>query len=219
MSLFTSVDNQQMLWNLINKNKKFATCFNNQEEMQNWFRNIIENFHINNREPFNMIQLKQMNTTVIQYMIQSIKNIHYSEVLENEKNIPAYETEAQHTATQDIGPQDIGPQETEKTTLNSYEERQKEYYSLLEPQQPKNIDFTEKKENSVTMDDFNARQTQYESNIGVTNPLIEENKLMKQIIEKMQNEIAEMQKNIQDMKSEFIKNIANEVLENTIEKI
>lgn len=214
MSLFTSVDNQQMLWNLINKNKKFATCFNNQEEMQNWFRNIIENFHINNREPFNMIQLKQMNTTVIQYMIQSIKNIHYSEVLENEKTVPVYETEARHTATQDTG-----PQETENTTLNSYEERQKEYYSLLEPQQPKNIDFTEKKENSVTMDDFNARQTQYESNIGVTNPLIEENKLMKQTIEKMQNEIAEMQKNIQEMKTEFIKNIANEVLENTIEKI
>ena len=69
------------------------------------------------------------------------------------------------------------------------------------------------------MDDFNARQTQYESNIGVTNPLIEENKRMKQTIEKMQNDIAEMQKNIQDMKSEFIKNIANEVLENTMEKI
>jgi hypothetical protein len=214
MSLFTSVDNQQMLWNLINKSKNFATCFNNQEEMQNWFRNIIENFHINNREPFNMIQLKQMNTTVIQYMIQSIKNIHYSEALENEKTVPVYETEAQH-----VGTQDTRPQETENTTLNSYEERQKEYYSLLEPQQPKNIDFTEKKENSVTMDDFNARQTQYESNIGVTNPLIEENKRMKQTIEKMQNDIAEMQKNIQDMKSEFIKNIANEVLENTMEKI
>lgn len=204
MSLFTSVDNQQMLWNLINKNKNFATCFNNMQEMQNWFRNIIENFHINNVEPFNMFQLKQMNKTVIQYMIQDIKNIQYSKVLENEQKYPVYDT----------------PQEQiENSTLNSYEERQKEYYSLLEPQKPENIDFSEKKEENVTMDDYKARQAQYENNIGVTNPLIEENKQMKQAIENMQNEITELKKYVENMKNEFVKNNVSNVLENTIEKI
>ena len=74
MTLFTSVDNQQMLWNLINKNDKILSNFNDPTDKYQWFHNIIYNFHINYNEPFNMIQLKQMNKNVIQFMIQDIKH-------------------------------------------------------------------------------------------------------------------------------------------------
>lgn len=217
MSLFTTVDNQQMLWNLINKNKTFALCFTTHQQMQSWFRNIIEKFHINNNEPVNMIQLKQMNTTVIQYIIQDIKNIQNTNASENDKNVPVYENETQQSKPKTDTTDTVT--EPENNILNSFEERQKDYYSLLEPQKPTHIDFTETKDEGVSIDDYNAKQEQYEKNINVTNPLMEENKQIKETLVNVQNEIADLRNIIQQMKNDFIKNNVNDIVEDIIDDI
>ena len=78
MSLFVTRDNQTLLWNIVNKNQKINNVFNESEsEKQEWFKDIIRDFHQNGNEVYNMIQLKELNKHVLQYMSQDVKNRLY----------------------------------------------------------------------------------------------------------------------------------------------
>ena len=89
----------------------------------------------------------------------------------------------------------------------------------MEPQKPTHIDFTETKDEGVSIDDYNAKQEQYEKNINVTNPLMEENKQIKETLVNVQNEIADLRNIIQQMKNDFIKNNVNDIVEDIIDEI
>ena len=61
MSLFVTRDNQTLLWNIVNKNQKINNVFNESEsDKQEWFKDIIRDFHQNGNEVYNMIQLKEL---------------------------------------------------------------------------------------------------------------------------------------------------------------
>jgi len=225
MSLFTSVDNQQMLWGLVTKTKRFSVHFENPSTMQGWFRDIIQNFHENNNEPYNMVQLKHMNTSVIQFMIKDVKQIQTTSGLEKMVQEP-YEPQQQSQQQPPTHEYDVQSQQKENTTTNDYEQRQKEYYSLLEPQKPKTVDFSETPDETVTMDMYEKRQSQYEQNINIPNPVIEENKKMLETIATMQSTIVTMQEGITELRAtmdgytrEIISNQVSEVVEGIIEKI
>lgn len=117
MSIFTNRRNQQVLWSVINQNERVTNAFVNDIERQTWFRDIIEYFDINSEPPRNVMELKELNKNVVQYMVQDIKR------------------RQQDTLT------DMTPitGQSYVTQEQSYEQREQEYRKLLEAPTPTNV--------------------------------------------------------------------------------
>lgn len=192
MSLFIQRDNQQLLWTIINKNNKINNYFDNETEKEDWFKSMIGYFHENNDEAYNPVQLKSMNTRVLQFMAQNLKNRQYSAVINQNS----------YSETPDNNQYGLNNETTitNETTMSDYERREQEYRQLLEAPKPKEVNFALENNNQpVSTNDLDMQQKIRERDIdGIKNPFIEENI-------KMRTELAEIRKEIQDLKVIFEK--------------
>ena len=228
MSLFVTRDNQTLLWNIVNKNQKINLVFNGSEhDKQEWFKDIIREFHQSGNDVYNMVQLKELNKHVLQYMSQDVKNRLYQlQMREQMQEQSQEQSQEQYNLPTNQGniPQNT-PQQTPysnisdeaQTDMSDYERREQEYRKLLEKPQPKEIDFSDSNNNSGSMSsqemESKIKERQNDS-ISIKNPLAEENKLLNDRISNMQTIIDTMQTTINSILKdhEHIKNEMNQML-------
>lgn len=220
MSLFVTRDNQTLLWNIVNKNQKINLVFNGSEQdKQEWFKDIIREFHQSGNDVYNMVQLKELNKHVLQYMSQDVKNRLYQlqmreqmqEQSQEQYNLPTNQGNIQQNIPHQTPYSNISDEA--QTDMSDYERREQEYRKLLEKPQPKEIDFSDSNNNSGSMSsqemESKIKERQNDS-ISMKNPLAEENKLlndrisnMQTIIDTMQTTINSILKDHEDIKSEM----------------
>lgn len=200
MSLFVTRDNQTLLWNIVNKNQKINNIFNeNEDEKQEWFKGIIREFHQSGNDVYNMVQLKDLNKHVLQYMSQDVKNrlyhIQSQEQSQEQYNISSTQGDTQ----QNITDHTQYSNETKYNDMSDYERREQEYRKLLEKPQPKEINFSDTNNESGSMSsrEMESKIKERENDsVSINNPLAEENKLINEKISKMQTLIDTMQTSI-----------------------
>lgn len=131
MALFIQPENQNILWEMVNKlplcNTVFLSTSSGQNEKNNWFKRIIGDFY--RRIPPNISRndLYQINRDVLASMMKSL-----GELSVNKQN------------TIDRG---VFSRLDEKKS--DFEIRQSQYNSMFEIQKPKAIDFSEKLDDDV----------------------------------------------------------------------
>lgn len=229
MSLFVTRDNQTLLWNIVNKNQKINNVFNESEsEKQEWFKDIIRDFHQNGNEVYNMIQLKELNKHVLQYMSQDVKNRLYDIQMREQSqeqsqgnpqeqyNISSTQGNPQQNITDHTQYSNIS-NETKYNDMSDYERREQEYRKLLEKPQPKEINFsdTNNEPGSMSSREMESKIKERENDsVSINNPLAEENKLLNNKISKMQTLIDTMQTSINSIlkDNEQIKSEMNDML-------
>ena len=224
MSLFVTRDNQTLLWNIVNKNQKINLVFNGSEQdKQEWFKDIIREFHQSGNDVYNMVQLKELNKHVLQYMSQDVKNRLYQlqmqeqmqEQSQEQYNLPTNQGNIQQNIPHQTPYSNISDEA--QTDMSDYERREQEYRKLLEKPQPKEIDFSDSNNNSGSMSsqemESKIKERQNDS-ISMKNPLAEENKLLNDRISNMQTIIDTMQTTINRIlkEHEHIKSEMNQML-------
>jgi len=198
MSLFVTRDNQTLLWNVINKNKKINNAFQGgEEEKQEWFKDIIREFHQTGQEAYNIIQLKQLNKDVIQFMIQDVKNRLYHLQTQHPQQ------QNQHTYIQHQNKDNKQFQDNIQDNMSDYERREQEYRKLLEKPQPKEINFAEDTSAEYgTMSPIELEQKMKAREgdiVNIKNPLAEENKLLNERITTLNTVMDKMQQTINNI--------------------
>lgn len=131
MSLFIHNENQNLLWNIISKSEPFTRFFNrnNQYNPNIWFRNIIQKFYQeNNSKQFTKDGLNQLNREVLKYMVDDLKT------LLNPQQQQAMEKPVHSNVSSLV-------ESREEMFSRQFDERQKEYNSLLAKPVPPTIDF------------------------------------------------------------------------------
>jgi len=134
MALFIHSENQQLLWNIINKTEHFQRFFHpgSQFDPNVWFRNIIQSFYVQNQSNItNSADLNQLNRIVITHMVENLKG-----------KLEPREPSA-------INQNSIGSQFTRNSFMESkeeiynrqFKERQQQYNSLLEKPKPPTVNF------------------------------------------------------------------------------
>jgi hypothetical protein len=151
--LFIHNQNQELLWNIINKcNLFYKTQSLNKEQ---WFRNCIQHFYdkiqneniqINNKD-----ELQELNKNVLSYMVTQLHQIsqQYSSSSRSQSNLPLITPSVQQTTF--ISAQNYMGKEAERANKqeqfnSAFEERQKQYESLFSKPALPEIDFSEKKD-------------------------------------------------------------------------
>ena len=220
MSLFVTRDNQTLLWNIVNNNQKINLVFNGSEQdKQEWFKDIIREFHQSGNDVYNMVQLKELNKHVLQYMSQDVKNRLYQlqmqEQMQEQYNLPTNQGNIPQNTPHQTLYSNISDEA--QNDMSDYERREQEYRKLLEKPQPNEIDFSDSKNNSGSMSsqemESKIKERQNDS-ISIKNPLAEENKLLNDRISKMQTIIDTMQTTINSIlkEHEHIKSEMNQML-------
>jgi hypothetical protein len=143
MALFVQPENQNILWEMVNKIPLCSTVFpsgsgsgsGSQIEKQNWFKRIIEDFY--KRIPPNISRndLYQINREVLGAMMKSLGELSASRSNQNTIDRGIFSRLDMNTSI-----------ETKKT---DFEIRQSQYNSMFETQKPKAIDFSEKLDDDV----------------------------------------------------------------------
>ena len=227
MSLFVTRDNQTLLWNIVNKNEKINLVFNGSEhDKQDWFKDIIRDFHQSGNDVYNMVQLKELNKHVLQYMSQDVKNRLYQLQMRVQMQEQSQEQsqEQYNILTNQGNMQQNTPDHTPysnisdeaQNDMSDYERREHEYRKLLEKPQPKEIDFSDSTNNSGSMSsqemESKIKERQNDS-ISMKNPLAEENKLLNNKVSKMQTLIDSMQTTLNSIlkDNEHIKSEINQM--------
>jgi len=136
MAAFIKKDNQELLWNTINKSELFikhlqlGSLYNPTE----WFKNIIQKFYYENKKPnLSYSELKELNRNVLLYMLNELRNIHIQPMSppkietfqEKASNLPLYNEKKQDSYSYQL------------------ELRQREYDMMNEKSQPPKPEFVE----------------------------------------------------------------------------
>jgi hypothetical protein len=139
MALFIQPENQNILWEMVNKIPLCNTVFStgsgsgSQNEKQIWFKKIIEDFY--KRLPPNISRndLYQINREVLAAMMKSLGELY---------------SVKQNTMDRGIFSR-LDNNNTIETNKTEYEIRQSQYKSMFEIQKPTQIDFSEKLDDDV----------------------------------------------------------------------
>ncbi len=145
MSRYSSPQNQEMLWNIINKNEIIEQHFTYKslEYKHNWFKTIIRMFY----EKYNGQQittpiLTTINKETIAYMIQDIRSQYAVQ-----SHIPVQTTT--------INTPSIIPDNTQLDQTQGYNMRVKDYEQMNMKQTPADINFSDKQDEHIDTDNMN----------------------------------------------------------------
>jgi hypothetical protein len=143
MSEYVTNENQQLLWNVINKNPIVNEFFsNNQYKKDEWFKSIIQMFYNQNRgRVLNKTDLLMLNKTTISYMIQNIKEITTQK--------PPPQSSQIQLDQNFLKPYSITENKVEKIG-NQFEQKQAEYNSLFDRKVPEAPEFSEKQDKPLS---------------------------------------------------------------------
>ena len=145
MSLFISNENQNLLYEMINKAPEIQSVFSTVDEKNRWFREIIEQFFRKLPPTINRDVLKQVNRATLGYMVNNLKSLMLSEIQQPQQQQPQSQQSQQ---------QPYRPIKKEQTL------EPKEYTTFFDLPKPKIIDFSEKLDDDVitNMDELIAEQ-------------------------------------------------------------
>jgi len=157
MALYIHPENQELLWNIINKNTMIQQYFANYPPniKETWFKQIISSFYEQNRNILvSADQLYEINKNTIHYMIQDVKrNIDYQKQQQFPNGspspmvhpqTPSAPLPQQNTPLQNdfLRSYSITENKEDKFT-NQFNEYEKNYHSMFEKKAPTSIDFRE----------------------------------------------------------------------------
>lgn len=150
MSLYILPENQTLIWNTISK----VGNFQKKEQKQEWFRSIIQQFYNKTNPHIGVQELRSLNKETIQYMIQDLKqnNQSFSYHGFSANNLfPNNSLEANTMESRNY------LMDQKKSEINDkFENRQQEYGSMLQRPQVEEIDFSEKKQDDVPLENIDS---------------------------------------------------------------
>lgn len=148
MSLYVVPENQELLWNVINKNIFVQQYFSKfpPEKQHQWFQSIIRIFYEKYKtSTISVNDLHVINRETMSYMIENIRQLSIQ---------PAPITTVQT-------PPHI-PENKQDAYNNEFHQRQQEYKQMVERKTPEGIDFREKTADTAisNMDELIKQHTQ-----------------------------------------------------------
>lgn len=165
MALYVVPENQELLWNVIGKNKKIQQQFNdyNPNTKVEWFKNIIRIFYEKYKnETITVNDLNRINKETITYMLGNIRE---------QKSQPVKELDVNpyQPSNSMISTPPILADTRQDEYARQFEQRQNVYSEMNKKNVPDNVDFAEKIEDGVinNMDDLLKQQMaerEYEMN-------------------------------------------------------
>ena len=149
MSLLVHRENQNLLWNVINKNKIIVRFFNNisQQEQYSWFQNTMRTFHNKyQNQSVDVNQLSAINREIIQFMIQDAGTYFQPVSYQNEGNNENFGEPYKKESKKD-------------EYLSDFEKRQQLYENMNKKDTPKEVNFAiEKDENQQNVEELIKKQ-------------------------------------------------------------
>ena len=140
MASYVHPDNQQLLWNVLQKTPLVQQFFSNYDVAfkEKWFKSVIQMFYEKNKHmPMDIQMLNQLNRETLSYMLSSIQDRAQPQT-----------NHAPTTAVVPTQPEIISRENTHNARqeiLNSQlAQRQKEYDSMMQRPTQSEIDFREK---------------------------------------------------------------------------
>ena len=150
MSLYILPENQTLIWNTISK----VSNFQKKEKKQEWFRSIIQQFYDKTNPHIGVQELRSLNKETIQYMIQDLKQNNQSfsyHGFSSNNLFPNNSLEANTMESRDY------LMDQKKSEINNkFENRQQEYGSMLQRPKVEEIDFSEKKQDDVPLENIDS---------------------------------------------------------------
>lgn len=151
MSLYIHPENQELLWNIINKNSQIQQYFYSYppNAKDNWFKQIISSFYKENRNTiFSQEQLLDINKNTILYMINDVKrNIQYKEEQKKQELLSqqSYQKQSypENFNTDYLKPYSVTENKEDKFT-EQFQQYQNNYNSMFDKKAPESVDFREK---------------------------------------------------------------------------
>jgi hypothetical protein len=155
MALYVVQANQEMLWNVINKNAFIQQYFEkfSPETQHQWFQQIIRYFYEKYKSMnITVNDLHTINRDTIAYMMDDVRK-------KVEAVPPAYSSFGQPSMH---APIQITPEIKQDAYQNDYQKRKMEYEQMTERKAPENIDFREKSADTAisNMDELIKEQLQ-----------------------------------------------------------
>lgn len=146
MSLYITKENQDILWNAINRNlyiRQFLDKLSTPKR-NTWFRDIIQHIYSSiQNQKINIQELNEINKSTIRFMIEEIRSFE-----ENNKKTNA-----------SIYTPPIQRENKTEIYANEFEERQRQYQQMVEKKVPEDIDFRETdNDNMPNMEDLMKKQ-------------------------------------------------------------
>ena len=134
MSLFISKENQNLLYEMINKTPEINTVFSSVDQKNQWFRKTIESHY--ERLPQNITReiLLATNRQVLSSMVEQLRVAHSNKVGNPVGNPPSNPV-VMNNLKRDNAP--------------NIEKIQSQYKSMFDPPKPQKIDFSEKLDDDV----------------------------------------------------------------------
>jgi hypothetical protein len=175
MSSYVHPENQQLLWNILQNTELVTQFFSKYEPIhkERWFKSVIQMFYEKNKHiHIDLQELNRLNRETLSYMISSIRERvteppSLSAPAPVPNPTPAPVPNPNPTPAPVPAPSLSQPPSTafsreniqhyrQEAFQSQFQERQKEYESLLEKKSPTEIDFREKeKDTAITnMDDL-----------------------------------------------------------------
>jgi hypothetical protein len=137
-SLFSTIENQQLLWEMINKTPLINVHFppshsDSHLNKEKWFLSILNTFHQKNPHVYKKDDLLQMNRSTLSFLMNDLKNKNSN--MNNQLNDKTNQIET------DLNSRYTRIEPRSNSYTNSYEERQKEYESMLQGVLPTPVQF------------------------------------------------------------------------------
>jgi len=146
MSLYITKENQDILWNAINRNQYIRQFLDNLSapKRNTWFRDIIQHIYSSiQNQKINIQELNEINKSTIRFMIEEIRSFE-----ENNKKTNA-----------SIYTPPIQRENKTEIYANEFEERQRQYQQMVDKKVPEDIDFRETDNDSMpNMEDLMKKQ-------------------------------------------------------------
>lgn len=164
MSRFIHPENQKLLWTKLSKTVCFKESIYTTEEKHSWFKEIIELFYQNSKHVFlSNVNLKEINRRTILHMINELTNANRAS-----KNVYSA-PEVLHNSLENS----FLKKDMENKNSMAFQERQKEYETMMKQNIPIEVNFNEKIEDEVitNMDELVKRhKEQREIELGIILP-------------------------------------------------
>lgn len=150
MSLYILPENQTLIWNTISK----VSNFQKKEQKQEWFRSIIQQFYNKTNPHIGVQELRSLNKETIQYMIQDLKKNNQSFSYHGFSSNNLFSNNSLEANTMES--RDYLMEQKKSEINDQFENRQQEYGSMLQRPQVEEIDFSEKKQDDVPLENIDS---------------------------------------------------------------
>ena len=158
MSLYIQIENQKLLWEMIQKTPQFSQVFaNSPQQKELWFKNVIAEFH--NKTPIikNRDELLAINRQTLSYMMNQLTNvitppsppIKPTEKMSASPQNPNYSVGTVPTTAYSRN-QNTTTTSREEVYKRQFEEREREYKAMSAVPEPPKVNFKETEDTAIS---------------------------------------------------------------------